>query len=227
MPRSAPKPTLPVTGNPEADQLLVDDPLARLLGMLLDQQVPMEWAFSAPLKLKERLGGSLDAAHIAALPLEQLEVIFKGPPALHRYPGSMAKRAQQLCQALVDGYGGSAEALWTGVDTGDELFRRLKALPGFGGEKSKIFMALLAKRFGITPAGWEGPAAPFSDSTKRSIADVESQESLLEVRAFKQAKKLEGKGKDDGPLPKGYSDVPTKPLRAPRVPKGLTTPDQT
>lgn len=220
------KPVLPVTGNAEADDLLITDPLARLLGMLLDQQVPMEWAFSAPLKLKERLGGALDAAHIAALPLEQLEVMFKGPPALHRYPGSMAKRTQQLCQALVDGYGGRAEALWTGVGTGDELFRRLHALPGFGGEKSKIFMALLAKRFGITPDGWEAPAAPFSDATKRSIADVDSQDSLLEVRAFKQAKKLEGKGKDDGPLPKGYSAEPTKPLRSPRVPKGLTTPDE-
>lgn len=221
------KPVLPVTGDPVADQLLVEDPLARLIGMLLDQQVPMEWAFSSPLKLRERLGGALDAAHIASLPLEELEQMFKGPPALHRYPGSMAKRTQQLCQALVDGYGGQAEALWEGVPTGDELYRRLHALPGFGGEKSKIFMALLAKRFGVMPTGWEAPAAPFSDDTKRSIADVDSAESLLDVRAFKQAKKLEGKGKDDGPLPKGYSAEPQKPLKAPRVPKGLTSPDPT
>lgn len=219
------KPVLPVTGDPVADQLLIDDPLARLIGMLLDQQVPMEWAFTSPLKLQERLGGSLDAAHIASLPLEDVEAMFKGPPALHRYPGSMAKRTHQLCQALVDGYGGRAEAVWTDAKTGDELYQRLRALPGFGGEKAKIFMALLAKRFGIAPPGWEGPAAPFSDDTKRSIADVDSPASLLDVRAFKQRKKLEGKGKDEGPLPKGYSAEPQKPLKAPRVPKGLTTPD--
>jgi uncharacterized HhH-GPD family protein len=191
-----PKPVLPVTGNPEADQLLVDDPLARLIGMLLDQQVPMEWAFASPLKLKERLGGTLDAATIASMPLEDLEVIFKGPPALHRYPGSMAKRTHQLCQHLVDGYGGRADAVWKGVKTGDELFARLRALPGFGGEKAKIFQALLAKRFGIAPPGWEEPAKPFSDATHRSIADVDSPEALLEVRAFKQMMKAKGKGKD-------------------------------
>jgi uncharacterized HhH-GPD family protein len=190
------KPTLPVTGNPEADRLLVEDPLARLIGMLLDQQVPMEWAFSSPHTLKERLGGRLDAATIAAMPLEELEVVFKGPPALHRYPGSMAKRTQQLCQHLVDGYGGRAEALWEGVDTGAELFQRLHALPGFGGEKAKIFLALLAKRFGIRPTGWEEPAKPFSDDTHRSIADVGSPEALLEVRAFKKMMKAKGKGKD-------------------------------
>jgi uncharacterized HhH-GPD family protein len=211
---STKKPTLPVTGNPEADALLVSDPLARLIGMLLDQQVPMEWAFSSPLRLKERLGGTLDVAAIAALPIESLEAMFKGPPALHRYPGSMAKRTQQLSQHLVDEYGGRAEAVWAGVGTGKELFARLRALPGFGGEKAKIFQALLAKRFGIAPTGWEEPSAPFSDDTKRSVADVDSPEALLDVRAFKQMKKLEGKAKDDGPLPK---------LKAPRVPKGLLT----
>ena len=207
-------PILPVTGNPEADELLVTDPLALLTGMLLDQQVPMEWAFSSPLRLRERLGGTLDAAAIAAMPLEALEVLFKGPPALHRYPASMAKRTQQLCQHLVDEYGGRAEAVWAGVDTGAELFARLRALPGFGGEKAKIFLALLAKRFGIAPTGWEAPAVPFSDSLKRSVADVDSQESLLDVRSFKQRKKAEGRAKDDGPLPKP---------KAPRVPKGLLT----
>lgn len=196
MVKPVPKPTLPVTGDPEADDLLVADPLARLIGMLLDQQVPMEWAFSSPLRLKERLGGTLEAGAIAAMPLEALEVIFKGPPALHRYPASMAKRTQQLCQHLVDEYAGRADAVWTGVDTGAELFRRLRGLPGFGGEKAKIFQALLAKRFGVAPPGWEQPAEPFSDATKRSVADVDSQASLMEVRAFKKAKKLEGKGKD-------------------------------
>ncbi len=203
-----------ITGDADADRLLNTDPLALLLGMLLDQQVPMEWAFSSPLRLKQRLGGVLDAGAIAAMPLEALEVVFKGPPALHRYPGSMAKRTQQLCQHLVDEHGGRAEAVWSGVGTGTELFKRLKALPGFGGEKAKIFLALLAKRFGVTPEGWEEPAAPFSDGTPRSVADVDSAETLQRVREFKQMKKAEGKGKDDGPLPK---------LKAPRVPKGLLT----
>lgn len=189
-------PKLPVTGNEEADRLLEEDPLARLIGMLLDQQVPMEWAFSSPLKLKERLGGRLDAAAIAAMPTEELEAVFKGPPALHRFPGSMAKRTQQLCQHLVDEYDGSAEAVWTGVESGAELFDRLRALPGYGGEKAKIFLALLAKRFGIRPDGWEEPAKPFSDDTHRSVADVSSPESLLEVRAFKKMMKAKGKGKD-------------------------------
>ncbi len=180
--------------------------------MMLDQQVPMEWAFGSPLKLKERLGGTLDAAAIATMPLEELEAIFKGPPALHRYPGSMAKRTQQMCQHLVDHHDGRADAVWTGVRTGDELFARLRALPGYGGEKAKIFQALLAKRFGVAPPGWEEPAKPFSDDTHRSIADVDSPQSLLEVRLFKQAMKAKGKGKDDEPLPK---------LKAPRVPKGL------
>jgi uncharacterized HhH-GPD family protein len=187
---------LAVTGDTDADKLLNTDPLALLVGMLLDQQVPMEWAFSSPLKLRERLGGELDAAGIAALPLDDLEAIFKGPPALHRYPGSMAKRAQQLCQHLVDHYDGRAERVWTGVDDGQELFDRLRALPGFGGEKAKIFLALLAKRFGVRPDGWEVPAAPFSDSTQRSVADVADADSLVEVRAFKKMMKAKGKGKD-------------------------------
>jgi len=190
------KGTLAVTGDPEADRLLNADPLALVLGMLLDQQVPMEWAFASPLKLRDRLGGRLDAPAIAAMPLEDLEVVFKGPPALHRYPGSMAKRTQQLCQHLVDTYGGRADALWAGGPTGPELFARLHALPGYGGEKAKIFMAMLAKRFGIRPDGWEEPARPFSDTIRRSVADVDSAESLLEVRAFKKTMKAQGKGKD-------------------------------
>ena len=190
------EPVLPVTGDPEADKLLVEDPLARLIGMLLDQQVPMEWAFSSPLKLKERLGGVLDAAAIAAMPLEQLEAVFKGPPALHRFPGSMAKRTHQLAQHLVDTYDGSAAAVWEGVESGKELFARLKGLPGFGGEKAKIFLALLAKRFDVRPPGWEEPAAPFSDDQHRSVADIDSEDALMRVRQFKKAKKAEGKGKD-------------------------------
>ena len=170
----------------------------------------MEWAFGAPLKLKERLGGTLDAGRIAATPLEELEAMFRGPPALHRYPASMAKRAQQLCQALVEEYGGQADAVWTGVESGPELFRRLKGLPGFGVDKAKIFMALLAKRFGIAPEGWEVPSAPFSDDSRRSVADVDSAEALAEVRAFKQMMKAKNKGKDSADLPKP---------RPPRMPK--------
>jgi uncharacterized HhH-GPD family protein len=189
-------PTLPVTGDPHADHLLVTDPLALLIGMLLDQQVPMEWAFSSPLRLRERLGGQLDAATIAAMPLDELEAVFKGPPALHRYPGSMAKRTQQLCQHLVDQHDGDAARVWAGVATGDELFTRVRALPGYGGEKAKIFTALLAKRFGVQPPGWEDVSRPFSDATHRSVADVSSPEALIEVRAFKKAMKAQGKGKD-------------------------------
>ncbi len=188
--------TLQITGDEAADKLLNEDPLALLFGMLLDQQVPMEWAFGAPPKLQERLGGSIDAGRIAAMPLDDLEVVFKGPPALHRFPGSMANRTQQLCQHVVEHHGGRAEALWDDDPDAKELVKRLKALPGYGAEKSKIFMALLAKRFGIRPDGWEEVAAPFSDEQRRSIADVTSPATLLEVRAFKKAKKAEGKGKD-------------------------------
>lgn len=190
------KGTLAVTGDPRADRLLNTDPLAVVIGMLLDQQVPMEWAFGSPLTLKERLGGTLDASAIAAMPLEDLEAVFRGPPALHRYPGSMAKRTQQLCQHLVDEYGGRAEAVWTGATNGPELYARLRAMPGYGDEKAKIFMAVLAKRFGVRPEGWEEPAHPFSDDTRRSVADVDSTEALLEVRAFKKVMKAKGKGKD-------------------------------
>jgi uncharacterized HhH-GPD family protein len=187
---------LSITGDAEGDGLLNTDPLALLIGMLLDQQVPMEWAFGSPLKLKERLGGELDAASIAAMPLDELERLFKGPPALHRFPGSMAKRTQQMCRHLVEHHGGRAEAVWADAATGDELYARLRAIPGYGGEKAKIFMALLAKRFGVRPPGWEEPAQPFSDATCRSVADVDSAEALLEVRAFKQMMKAKGKGKD-------------------------------
>ena len=190
-------PTLPVTGDPEADQLLVEDPLALLLGMLLDQQVPMEWAFSSPLKLRERLGGRLEADVIARMLLEELEALFKGPPALHRYPGAMANRAQQLCQHLVEEYGGDAAAVWRDVPTGAALFARLRALPGYGGEKAKIFLALLAKRFGVAPEGWEELAEPFSDDAPRSVADIDSPDALARVREFKKAMKAKGKGKAD------------------------------
>jgi uncharacterized HhH-GPD family protein len=190
---------VPVTGVPEADRLLTDEPLALMIGMLLDQQVPMEWAFAGPLTLKERLGGRLDAAEIAAADPGALLAVFKGPPAIHRFPGSMAMRTQALCQHLVDDYGGDAAAVWVGVTDGRELVRRVRALPGFGGEKSKIFTALLAKRFGVRPPGWEEAAAPFSDGEPRSVADVDSAETLLKVRAWKKMMKSQGRSKADLP----------------------------
>jgi uncharacterized HhH-GPD family protein len=188
---------VPVTGNPEADQLLTDEPLALMIGMLLDQQVPMEWAFTGPLRLRERLGGRLDAAEIAAYDPDALDKVFRGPPAVHRFPGSMAKRTQALCEHLVDNYGGDAAAVWTGVEDGRELVRRVKALPGYGGEKAKIFSALLAKRFDVRPPGWEEATAPFSDDQPRSVADIDSAESLAKVRAWKKAMKAAGRVKSD------------------------------
>jgi uncharacterized HhH-GPD family protein len=188
---------LPVTGDPEADQLLADDPLALLIGMLLDQQIPMEWAFAGPLKLRDRMGGRLDAAEIAATDPIKLEAVFKGPPALHRFPGSMAKRTQALCQYLVDNYGGDAAKVWADVAEGRELVRRVRDLPGFGADKSKIFSALLAKRFGVRPPGWEQATAPFSDGQPRSVADIDSTETLHQVRAWKKSMKAQGKTKSD------------------------------
>lgn len=185
-----------ITGDPEVDGLLGRDPLALLLGMMLDQQVPMEWAFASPAKLAARLGG-LDAGAIAAMEPEALEAAFKEKPALHRYPGSMAKRAQELCRHLVEHYDGRAERLWDQAATGAELLERLSALPGFGVEKARIFLAVLAKRRGVRPTGWEEAAAPFSDELRRSVADADSPETLQEVRAFKQARKAAGRGKAD------------------------------
>jgi uncharacterized HhH-GPD family protein len=185
---------IPITGDADADRLLVENPLALLIGMLLDQQVPMEWAFRGPASLRDRLG-KLDARAIAELSPEELEAVFRAKPALHRFPASMAKRTHALCQQLVDEYGGDAAAVWRDAPDGAELLRRLRDLPGFGAEKSKIFLALLAKRLGVRPPGWEQAAAPFSDSTPRSVADVESPETLARVRDWKRVQKRRGRGK--------------------------------
>jgi uncharacterized HhH-GPD family protein len=175
---------LPVTGDPAADRLLADDPLALLIGMLLDQQVPMEWAFRGPYDLKQRLGGRLDAAEIAGRDPEEFKTLFSERPALHRYPGSMAGRVQALCQTVVDEYGGQAAKLWKTAASGDELLARLKALPGFGPDKARIFVGVLGKRFGVTPPGWETAAADWA-----SVADVDSPEALERVREAKKAMK--------------------------------------
>ncbi len=184
-----------VTGDADADRLLATDPLALLIGMLLDQQVKMEVAFRAPSLLRQRLGGTLDAASIAAMDTAELEGVFAAKPALHRFPAAMARRTQELCRRVADDYGNDAGRVWKGVRSADVLFARLRALPGFGEEKAKIFLALLAKRFGRAPAGWEVLASPFSDSTPRSVADIDSPETLEKVRDFKRLMKAQGKGK--------------------------------
>jgi uncharacterized HhH-GPD family protein len=188
--------TFPITGDPAADQLLIDDPLALLIGMLLDQQVPMEWAFRGPAALATRLDG-LDATRIAAMPEDDVVAVFREKPALHRYPGSMAKRTHALCQVVVDSYDGDASNIWRGLDDAGVLLERLKALPGYGDEKAKIFLAVLGKRFGRAPAGWEKYAKPFSGTTPRSVADVDSPESLERVRRWKRAQKAKGRSKSD------------------------------
>jgi uncharacterized HhH-GPD family protein len=188
---------IPITGDLDANLLLEDDPLALLLGMLLDQQVPMEWAFKGPATLKERLGGRLDAHEIAALDPDEVVAVFSAKPALHRYPGSMAKRTHAVCQHLVEHYDGDAAQIWGRATTGAEALANLRALPGYGEEKSKIFLAILGKRLGVAPPGWEDASAPFSDAEPRSVADVADEQSLLSVRAWKQAKKAAGKTKVD------------------------------
>lgn len=186
---------IPVTGDPEADRLLEACPLALMIGMLLDQQVPMEWAFIGPYRLRERLGGTLDEAAIATMDPADLEAVFRQKPALHRFPGAMATRVHALARHLVEQYGGRAENVWGDVTSGDELLRRLRELPGFGDEKARIFLALLAKRLGVQPPGWEEAAAPFSDSTPRSVADIDSPEALHQVREWKRAQKAKGRTK--------------------------------
>ena len=195
----APKTTksMPVTNNDEANELNVTNPLALVIAMLLDQQVPMEWAFLGPYTLQERLGGPLDAAKIAAMDPDDVATIFSTKPAMHRYPSSMGKRTHALCQHLVDKYDGDAGAVWRDAKTGEELLARLRELPGYGDEKAKIFVAILAKRLGKKPKGWEEVAAPFGGDTLRSVSDVDSPEALQRVREFKKMLKAQGKGKGD------------------------------
>jgi uncharacterized HhH-GPD family protein len=188
-------PTLRIAQDDAADELLGRDPLALLIGMLLDQQFPMERAFGAPRLLADRLGvDELDAAQLAAYDPEQLTAVFQGPPALHRYPGSMAGRTQEVCRLLVERYGGRAENLWADAPDGATLLRRLGELPGFGAQKSKIFLALLGKQYGVTPAGWREAAGDYgTEGSRRSVADITGPESLAEVRATKQAQKQAAK----------------------------------
>jgi len=191
------EPAIPITGDPDADRLLQRDPLALLIGMLLDQQVPMEWAFRGPATLRERLGGHLDAAEIAAMDREAFVAVCAAKPAIHRFPASMGRRIHDLCSFLVERYDGDAARVWKGVRSADTLYARLRELPGYGDEKSKIFIAILAKRLGKRPGGWEEVAAPFSDREPRSVADVDSADSLVKVREWKQTMKAAKKAKSD------------------------------
>jgi len=185
--------TLWLTDDEQANRLLERDPLALLLAMALDQQIPMEKAFRGPHVLRERMG-SLDAATIAAYEPEAFAALVATPPAVHRFPGAMAKRLQDLCAALVEQYDGRAEAVWEDVADGAELLRRLEGLPGFGRQKAQIFLALLGKQRGVRPPGWREAAGPYGeDGALRSVADVTSPATLLEVRAYKQSVKAAAK----------------------------------
>lgn len=188
-------PTIHLAQQPEADELLGRSPLAALVGMLLDQQVPMEWAFSGPYTVAQRLGGDdLDAAEIASYDPDAFAELLKEKPAVHRYPGNMAKRVQLLCRYLVDEYDGDASSLWRNVATGDELLARLKALPGFGEQKAQIFLALLGKQFDVQPKGWREAAGAYGEKgSYRSAADITGPESLAKVRAHKQEMKRAAK----------------------------------
>jgi uncharacterized HhH-GPD family protein len=183
----------------QANELLDRQPLALLIGMLLDQQIPMEKAFTSPAVLAERMGGPLDARAIADADPEELEAIFRTPPALHRFPAAMAKRVQQLCQILVERFDGDATTVWADVADGAELRDRIAGLPGFGAQKAQIFLALLGKQAGVRPPGWREAAGDYgADGVHRSVADVVDESSLAKVRAYKQQLKAAGKAGQAG-----------------------------
>ena len=175
------------TGRPEADRLLETDPLALLIGLVLDQQVKMEKAFSGPYELKQRLG-HLDVRKIAKMDPDRLDKVFRERPALHRFPGNMARRTQAMCATVVNDYGGDAGSIWRDVKDGAELARRISALPGFGDQKTQITVAVLAKKWGVQPPGWERYAAQW-----HTVADVDSPESMAKAREVKRQLKAEGK----------------------------------
>jgi uncharacterized HhH-GPD family protein len=178
----------------EADKLLATDPLALLIGMVLDQQVPLEWAFLGPYTLTQRLGTGLDVTKLAAMDEDTLVTVFCDRPALHRYPAAMARRVHEMCNVIVDQYDAKPETIWTTATDGKELFKRIKALPGFGEMKARIFVALLAKQFGVRPAGWEEQAKDYGQPDAfLSVADIVDEASLGKVRAFKAEKKAAAK----------------------------------
>ncbi|MBM7819464.1 putative HhH-GPD family protein [Cellulosimicrobium cellulans] len=191
-----------ITGDPDADALLSDDAFALLVGMLLDQQYPMEHAFAGPRKIRDRLG-SIDPRAVAEADPNAFVTLATTPPAIHRYGRSMAARVQDLARVVVDEYDGDATRIWTAPGAGDdgtaaptgaEVLARLRALPGYGDQKARIFLALLGKQRDVQPAGWREAAGHYGDEgSRRSIADVTSPESLAEVRTFKKAQKAAAK----------------------------------
>lgn len=185
-----------LSGDAEADRLLDDEPSALLVGMLLDQQVPMETAFAGPHKIAQRMG-TWDLRTIAEADPDAFAAVCAQPPAVHRFPGSMAGRIQAVARALVEAYDGDVTRLWRdGEPDGPEVLRRLRALPGFGEQKARIFLALLGKQRGVTPPGWRETAGEYADAgARRSIADVTDAHSLAEVRATKRAVKAAARGR--------------------------------
>ena len=179
---------------PEANDLLNRDPLALLLGMTLDQQIPLEKAFSSPYVLAQRLGHPPTASELAGFDPDALIEIFATPPALHRFPKAMALRAQEVSRLLVDRYDGEAAGLWAGVADGTVLLKRVAELPGFGKQKSQIFVALLGKQYGVEPAGWREASGGYGvDGSFKSVADIVDGESLGKVRAYKKEMKAAAK----------------------------------
>lgn len=188
-----------LAGEPEADRLLAENPFALIVGMILDQQVTMESAFAGPAKLRDRLGELTPAAVLERSP-DELGEIFAQSPAVHRFPSSMATRVHALAAVIAEDWGGDAQAIWTAGDpTGRDVLKRLKALPGFGAQKSQIFLALLGKQFGLEAEGWREAAGDYGDEgARRSIADVVDAQTLGEVRAFKKAQKAQAKAAKHG-----------------------------
>ncbi len=185
---------LHISQDPEADAAISKDPFYLLVAMVLDQQVPLEWAFRSPRELSARLGKPLEAAELAAMDPEKLTALFAAKPSLHRYPASMAKRVQALAADLAEHYGGDPKNVWKGVINGKELLARVKALPGFGDQKARIFVALLAKQLGVRPDGWEQASAPYGEAgSYRSVADIVDEASLVKVREYKKAMKAAAK----------------------------------
>lgn len=181
---------------PEADALLSRDPLALLIGMVLDQQIPLEWAFKGPLHITQRIGRDLDAADLAGRDPGALAKVFATPPAVHRFPGSMAGRVQQLCRVIADDYDGDAAAVWNDAKDGADLLKRVEALPGFGKQKAKIFVALLGKQLGVKAKGWREAAGEFGEAKSyKSVADIKDAKSLEKVRSFKKQMKADAKAK--------------------------------
>ena len=175
---------MPWTGDSDADTLLAENPFALLMGMLLDQQFPMERAFYGPFLLQQRLGEPLSPARIAAMDPEDLVAIFRGPPAIHRFPGAFAKRTHDLARAIVEDYDGETARIWTTAGDGDDLYKRLRRLPGFGDAKARIFVGVIGKRLGMGPPGWEAVAADWP-----SIADVGRWEDVFALRQQKREMK--------------------------------------